>query len=204
MRILTRDQFKQMPKGTVFCKVSLDIYGCAGSYTADIHTPMVLDDKPWDCGDGVIDFFYTELGNVSYPKSGIDYRDAFDNMRYQGEEIELEHAGQRDGLFEDDSVGYAVYSKGEIEEMVLMLQSALKNFPNTEDKGASVELSKRDIINMVRGTSPNYEGMSEAIAMELGTYTGGMVDRFDWNGADSKSWDKYTSEELLLLYRHCL
>ena len=84
-----------------------------------------------------------------------------------------------------------------------MLQNALKNFPNTEDKGASVELSKRDIINMVRGTSPNYEGMSEAIAMELGTYTGGMVDRFDWNGADSKSWDKYTSEELLLLYRHC-
>lgn len=135
MRILTREQFKQMPKGTVFCKVSLDPQ-CAGDYTIDIHKPMILEDKPWDCGYGSIDFIYTELGSVSYPRSGIDYRDAFDDMLYQGVEIELEHEGSRDGLYEDDSVGYAVYSKGEIEEMLLMLQNALKNFPNTEDKAA--------------------------------------------------------------------
>jgi len=54
---------------------------------------------------------------------------------------------------------------------------------------------------MLRGTSPTLSGMAEAIKMGLGTYTGGMVDRYDWKDVDNSAWDKYTAADLLVLYR---
>lgn len=63
------------------------------------------------------------------------------------------------------------------------------------------ELSKRDIIHLLRGVEPTYETMRIVEDMELGNYTGGFEDRFDWNYVSSKSWNKYSEEELLELYR---
>ena len=36
--------------------------------------------------------------------------------------------------------------------------------------------------------------------MKLGSYTGGFVDRFNWNSVTSVCWDKYSEEELYELY----
>ena len=36
--------------------------------------------------------------------------------------------------------------------------------------------------------------------MELGNYTGGFEDRFEWKYATSVCWDKYSDEKLFELY----
>lgn len=64
-----------------------------------------------------------------------------------------------------------------------------------------VELNKRDIIHLLRGTSPSYEAMGLIEEMELGRYTGGCVGRFDWNWQSCKCWDKYSEEDLFKLYK---
>ena len=63
-----------------------------------------------------------------------------------------------------------------------------------------VELDKRDIIHLLRGVEPSYDKMGIVENMELGTYTGGFEDRFEWNYATSACWDKYSDEKLFELY----
>ena len=63
-----------------------------------------------------------------------------------------------------------------------------------------VELNKRDIIHLLRGVEPNYDTMGLIIDMELGSYTGGFEDRFDWEYVTSARWDKYSEEKLFELY----
>lgn len=64
----------------------------------------------------------------------------------------------------------------------------------------TVELSKKDIIHLLRGTEPNYNVMGLVKDMELGSYIGGFEDRFEWNYQSSKCWDKYSEQELYDLY----
>lgn len=64
----------------------------------------------------------------------------------------------------------------------------------------NVELTKKDIIRLVRGVEPSYGTMGLVEDMGLGGYTGGFEDRFDWNYTTSKCWDRYSEEELYELY----
>lgn len=64
-----------------------------------------------------------------------------------------------------------------------------------------VELSKNDIIRLVRGIEPSFDTMGLVEDMCLGSYTGGFEDRFDWNHTTSKCWDKYSEKELFGLYK---
>ena len=59
----------------------------------------------------------------------------------------------------------------------------------------NVELTKRDIIHLLRGVEPSYDKMG------LGYYTGGFVDRFEWQYPNYRLWDKYSEEELFNLYK---
>ena len=63
-----------------------------------------------------------------------------------------------------------------------------------------VELEKRDIIHLLRGVEPSYDKMGLIEDMELGNYTGGFEDRFEWKYAMSVCWDKYSDEKLFELY----
>lgn len=63
-----------------------------------------------------------------------------------------------------------------------------------------VELDKRDIIHLLRGVTPSYNTMKLIEDMKLGSYTGGFVDRFNWNSITSVCWDKYSEKELYELY----
>lgn len=65
-----------------------------------------------------------------------------------------------------------------------------------------VNLSKKDIICLLRGVEiSDYKTVFELRSMELGEYIGGFVDSFEWNGANSEGWEKYSEEELYELYR---
>lgn len=62
-------------------------------------------------------------------------------------------------------------------------------------------LSKKDIIRLLRGVEvPDYKTLLELRGMGLGDYIGGFVDSFEWNSTNSKSWDKYSEEELYEIY----
>ncbi|MBR4589980.1 MAG: hypothetical protein IKO36_04875 [Bacteroidaceae bacterium] len=66
-----------------------------------------------------------------------------------------------------------------------------------------VNLSKKDIIHLLRGVEiSDYTTLFAVKEMwGLGDYIGGFVDNFEWNSTNSKSWDKYSEEELYELYR---
>ena len=68
------------------------------------------------------------------------------------------------------------------------------------DPFPTFEMSHRDIVNMLRGTSPGYDVMDRAIRMDIGCYYGGQGDHFEWRDADSKAWEQYTIEQLYDLY----
>ena len=128
MKILTREQFKQMPKGTVFRKVVLTSHsaGILWLLDSDDSQLKILAAKPWEGDeDGTIDYFYKSLGVTMLPKDvDVDDNEAFIRMM-KGEQIDYGHIGERDGLFDGEEVGYAVYTESEIKEMIQMLQSAL-------------------------------------------------------------------------------
>lgn len=64
-----------------------------------------------------------------------------------------------------------------------------------------VNLSKRDIIHLLRGVEvSDYKTLFELRDAGLGVYTGGFVDSFEWYGANSEGWNKYSEEELYKLY----
>lgn len=63
-----------------------------------------------------------------------------------------------------------------------------------------VELTKKDIINLLRGIEPSYDKMGIVEDMGLGHYIGGFVDKFDWQYPNYHLWYKYSEEELYELY----
>lgn len=65
----------------------------------------------------------------------------------------------------------------------------------------NVELTKRDIIHLLRGVEPSYDKMGIVKDMGLGYDTGGFVDRFEWQYPNYHLWDKYSEEELFNLYK---
>lgn len=65
----------------------------------------------------------------------------------------------------------------------------------------NVELTKKDIIHLLRGVEPSYDKMGIVEDMGLGYYTGGFEDIFEWQYPNYHLWDKYSEEELYGLYR---
>lgn len=64
----------------------------------------------------------------------------------------------------------------------------------------TVELGKKDLISLVRGTYPSYEQIDELVRLGLGTYTGGFADRWDWSSKGSSCWDEFSEEGLYNIY----
>ena len=66
----------------------------------------------------------------------------------------------------------------------------------------NIKLSKKDIIRLLRGVEIfDYKTVYTLKNLGLGDYIGGFVDSFQWNNTNSKSWNKYSEEELYKLYR---
>lgn len=63
-----------------------------------------------------------------------------------------------------------------------------------------VELSKKDIVNLLRGVEPSHDTMKKAIDMGLGIYVGGFEDKFVWEYPNYHLWYNYSEEELFDLY----
>lgn len=127
MKIVDRKTFLAMPKGTVFCKFPLRFDGDAKKdrLLFGIGAPSILGEA------GGRDFYHIRLGEGMSPKEatdGVDLMEFLSEMQKNlGMEVPFEHWSGRDGLFQDDSVGFAIYSCDEVQEMIDILQEALRN-----------------------------------------------------------------------------
>lgn len=63
-----------------------------------------------------------------------------------------------------------------------------------------VELSKDDLITLVKGLECPNKMMSKYSKLEIGSYTGGFVDRWDW---DKYGLKKLNEEELYNVFQEC-
>lgn len=63
-----------------------------------------------------------------------------------------------------------------------------------------VDLDKKDIISLLRGSCPNYSVMNK-IPKDLGSYVGGFVDDWKWNYISEDI--SYSEEYLYDLYLIC-
>ena len=125
MMLVTRQYFLKMPEGTVFCKFPLNDKGDAAGMTFGIGAPRI---KGESIGD--IDFFDCTLGESLWPKDCQGSEDFFatlsDMQDQLAKEVPFELVGGRDGFFEDENVGFLIFSRQEVEEMIKELQEALK------------------------------------------------------------------------------
>lgn len=124
MKIVDRKTFLQMPPGTVFCKFPrFDKDGSSSSKLLfSVQNPMILDESI------AIDFFYTDFGSMTPIEGTNDIEDTeilMDMERNMGKEVPFEPFSSRDGLYEGDEVGFAVYSRDEVQTMIDLLQEAL-------------------------------------------------------------------------------
>ena len=128
MKIVNRQQFLQMPKGTVFCKFPLTDNGDASGMTFGIERPCILNEVIYGFNGEPIDFWATDLGFMYYGDSSEALFDKLYEMRDNlGMEAPFEHAQDRDAVYEDDNVGFAIFSREEVQQMIDLLQEALKN-----------------------------------------------------------------------------
>ena len=63
-----------------------------------------------------------------------------------------------------------------------------------------VELSKKQLINMVLGTVPGYNVFEHPLVKQCGYYCGGFVEKWNWH---SNKLNELTEEQLFELYNIC-
>lgn len=62
-----------------------------------------------------------------------------------------------------------------------------------------MNLNKKDLINMVRGVSPNYSVMNDPLIGRTGYYIGGHSDTWHWNS----ELEDLSEVELIEVYEKC-
>ena len=130
MKIVDRKTFMQMPKGTVFCKFPRfdETTRSWNDYTFGITEPYI---KKEDMDESSADFFAMALGSDLCPaesESDLDTDDILEDMeRNPGKEVSFNYSYGRDGMFEGDKVGFAIFSRDEIQLMISELQQALND-----------------------------------------------------------------------------
>lgn len=123
MKLVDRKTFLSLPEGTVFCKFPLNDEGDASKMTFGMGSPCI---KGETIGN---DFFSSTLGEEMQPVNANDSKELFDiffdMQKNLGKEVPFELAGGRDGFLDDENVGFMVYSREEIQEMINELNHCL-------------------------------------------------------------------------------
>lgn len=128
MKIVDRKTFMQMPKGTVFCKFPRfnEETRSYDDYLFGISEPYVKMD---DTDKESVDFYAMGIGSGLEPIGSTDSIDTDDILtdmeRNPGKEVAFEYRYGRDGMYEGDKVGFAIFSRDEVQAMIGLLQEAL-------------------------------------------------------------------------------
>ena len=162
-----------------------------------------------------IQFYYKELGNISggylhialddgnLSFSDIEFcieeclknNDSFGfflgNLMLKFTEEELE-AMYDDDWFGLQDINYIV-SPNFVDYVDVIVPKAIK----LQVKNLNIELVKRDLISLVKGTDPSYDAMSIPLVKKHGKYHGGFNDEWQW---DTYELEKLTEQQLYELY----
>lgn len=128
MKIVDRKTFMQMPKGTVFCKFPRfnEATRSYDGYLFGISEPYV---KMEDTDEDSVDFCAMGIGSGLEPIGSTGDNDTDDILtdmeRNPGKEVAFEYSCGRDGMYEGDEVGFAVFSRDEVVLMVRTLRKSL-------------------------------------------------------------------------------
>ena len=139
MKIVSRSEFLKMPKGTVFCKFPRfdEATRTYRKYGFGIEEPCIKMSEP---GEMKNDFYSLGIGTDLEPvgcQGSTDFCEILEAMeRNLGKEVQFDYSFGRDGMYETDSeVGFAIFSRAEVELVINTLQDALKE-GYTDDKQA--------------------------------------------------------------------
>lgn len=136
MKIVDRKTFMRMPKGTVFCKFPRfnEATRSYDNYVFGISEPYV---KMNDTDEDSVDFYALGIGSNLRPAESTGSSKTFDILtdmeRNPGKEVPFEYSYGRDGMYEGDEVGFAIFSRDEVELMIQTLQESLATAYKTED-----------------------------------------------------------------------
>ncbi len=113
MKIIDREAFLQMPKGTVFSEYEPCIF--TGLFVKNNNPDPKFDD-----------YFEQQLiGNVECNDSGA-FVEALDTAQSSGTSFSLDFdVSGRNGMFDNDQL-YAVYEQEDIESFIAVLQKVLE------------------------------------------------------------------------------
>lgn len=62
------------------------------------------------------------------------------------------------------------------------------------------DLTRTDLVRLIRGCEPGMEHVNELQRCGLGVYVGGMNDHWEWTDKESDHWNDVSEEELWQLY----
>ena len=109
MKIVTWEEFRELPTGTVFQKYEPNCF----------EEVLIKDDN---CGD--FDFFYSDLDSLEIAEDETTERKSFEKLN-NGDCVNKEFETTcRDGLFEYDQL-YAVWSKEDIKALIAKLEKSI-------------------------------------------------------------------------------
>lgn len=137
MKIVDRKTFMRMPKGTVFCKFPRfnEATRSYGDYPFGISEPYVKMD---DTDEESVDFYAMGIGSGLEPivsTGSSDTDDILTDMeRNPGKEVAFEYSCGRDGLYEGDEVGFAIFSRDEVVLMIRTLRESLATAYKPEER----------------------------------------------------------------------
>lgn len=87
-----------------------------------------------------------------------------------------------------------VHGENENVDYMINLRQIIKDKEITK-----INVKKKDLINLIKGTSPSYELMNEPIVQRHGYFVGGFVDEWKWKD----SLENLTEQVLYELYLKC-
>lgn len=137
MKIVDRKTFMQMPKGTVFCKFPRfnEATRSYDNYVFGISEPYV---KMNDTDEDSVDFYALGIGSNLRPAESTGSSKTFDILtdmeRNPGKEVAFEYNYGRDGMYEGDEVGFAIFSRDDVELMIRMLRESLATAYKPKEK----------------------------------------------------------------------
>ena len=124
MKLVDRKTFLGLPRGTVFCKFPLNRKSYAGKMPIKISAPQIKGDSLTN------DFYVCTLGEdmmpISSEGSGEYFRVLSEMQKNLNQDVPFELVGGRDGFFDDENIGFMIFSKTEIQEMITELSECLK------------------------------------------------------------------------------
>lgn len=126
MKLIGRKEFLKLPSGTVYCKFPITDDGDAKGMAFGVSAPSIKEDNITNN-----DFYSCTLGESMIPKGEYNLFDIlFSMITTLGKDYPFEHSECRDGMFEDENVGFLIFSKEEVKDMINILQDSLKTAYN--------------------------------------------------------------------------